>query len=298
VEGFKAKGWWQGSVISTQKTRCVIPEYDGVEWWIITSQTCNLYNTNFEKVPVFEVVAAKSVDHCTNEFKRGDKPRTLHVQAAGPEVPVCLEVDIQKRVWLSRKLLTDFDVPDLRIEDAAQSTPEWRVNQWLDSFAGWIARSYTRVTLPDEFNEAMKKSRVGEILDKKLADYGDEIYGIYLSISSEQDEEWNGVLGLMSPPYMLEILVVTSDTVDPDPIHASLIQKLFQETISVKDLLDENGKARSITRGENSSRLGINLLPASVTTKATTEVSLQEIKSHIRYSNVDYLSDSTFSQNI
>jgi hypothetical protein len=295
IAHIKAKKWWQGSVISVQKTAGQISESEGVEWWIVTSQTCNLYNQNFEKVPVFEVVAAKTIERCSNEFKRGDKPRTLHVQAMGPEVLVCLEVDIQKRAWLPRALLAEFDVPDLQIADAPQTDANWRGNQWLDNFAGWIARSYTRVTLPDEFNDALKLSRVSDVLDKKLADYGDELYGIYFLLSSEQEEEWNGPIGLLPPPYELEILLVTSEMVDPEDIRGSLVDRLFVDKITVKDLMGDDGKPRSVTRGENCRRFGINLLPASITAKATTEVSLQEIKSHIRYSNVDYLSDSSMA---
>src|ERR1700676_722797 len=61
----KDKGWWQGSVIDSRQLAGLGHPCDEAEFWIVASQTCNLYNPSFDKVPVFEVVGSHPMDACS-----------------------------------------------------------------------------------------------------------------------------------------------------------------------------------------------------------------------------------------
>lgn len=285
AETIKKAGWWQGSILPESCFNGELPTGTEDGWWIITSQTCNLYNPNFSKIPVFELVAAKKIDCLDRAFSRGNNPRLFHVEAMGDGEKVYFEVDIQKRAWMRRTLLPHLGSPVFEILDATRDSEDWLKNQWLDSFSGWISRSYTRVTLPDDFNSILKESKIQPILDKKLQT--NALYGIYFSISSAADEEWTGNLGLMPPPYYLEILLVTDEEQDPTPVLKDFKIQLFDN--KAKFNLGSQGE-EELTRATASKRLGLTIVPAGVTGKNIAETTLLEIKSHIRYTLNDYLS--------
>lgn len=78
IAQIKANGWWQGSVIAAADLP-VTGASDGIDHWIVVSQTCNLYNPSFDLVPKFEVVGAALLDSCNPAMTKGNDPRVLHV---------------------------------------------------------------------------------------------------------------------------------------------------------------------------------------------------------------------------
>ncbi|MGU3346806.1 hypothetical protein [Pseudomonas monsensis] len=279
----KSAGWWQGSVISEKRLQNLSSDDSGDGWWIVASQTCNLYNPDFCKIPVVELIAARRVETLNKSFSRGNNPRLLHLEAIGNGETVFFEVDIQKRTWLNRAQLASLGFPDYEVVDSSRDTQDWTNTQWLDNFAGWIARSYTRVTLPDDFNTILKDSRIQDVLDGKLL-RSNKLYGIYLNISSANEEEWTGNLGLMPSPYFLEILLVTDEDENPDQIVIDLKKALFEDKVVIKVL------GATITRAEAAKRQGITISPAGVTGQNIAETSILSIKSSVRYTLNDYLS--------
>ncbi|MDD0969343.1 MULTISPECIES: hypothetical protein [Pseudomonas] len=280
----KSAGWWQGSVVSEKRLQAPSTEDSGEGWWIVASQTCNLYNPDFCKIPVVELISAQLIQKLEKSYSRGSNPRTLHVEAIGNGSTVYFEVDIQKRIWLNRAELASIGSPDYEVVDSSRDSPDWANTQWLDNFAGWIARSYTRVTLPDEFNSILKDSKIQDVLDGKLM-RTNKLYGIYLNISSASEEEWTGNLGLMPPPYFLEISLVTDEDEDPEPIVAALKKSLFEDKISTKVSGDEK-----LSRADVAGRCGLTIRPAGVTGRNIADTSLLEIKTSIRYTLNDFLS--------
>ncbi len=286
VGKIKSANWWQGALASGH---CVpgLMDAEPPHWWIVTSQTCNIYNPCLEKVPVVEFVAATQIEACEPNQVKGDNPRTIHVKAQSSEGDISLAIDIQRRFWLCRKKLAKLPPPKYFIKDAPDGKPQ---DQWLDIFTGWLARSYTRVTLPDAFNIALDKSKIKEVFIKKLARQKDSLHGIYFSISPDSDEQWSGALGLMPAPYLLEIKLVTYQHVDPENIKVQLVEQLFEEKVENPD-----NKSEKLSRAELARKYGIRVLRDGITAEAETEISLFTLKSLIRYSMVDHLSDSTMA---
>ncbi|MNN20559.1 hypothetical protein D3C81_1338440 [compost metagenome] len=284
AEAIKLAGWWQGSILPESAFGGKQPT--GLEdgWWVITSQTCNLYNADFDKIPVFEMVAARKIPDMDRAVSKGNNPRILHVKALGKNENSCFEIDIQNRAWVNRRQLVELGAPAYEICDAHRESNDWVNNQWLDNFAGWISRSYTRVTLPDDFNDILHLSKIQSVLTSKLR--SDSLYGIYLSISSAANEEWIGTLGLMPAPYFLEIMLVTDEDADPTPFVKGLKTQLFEN--KAKFTFDE--REMELPRAEAAKRLGLMISPSGVTGKNIAETSLLEVKSMIRFTLNDFLS--------
>lgn len=285
----KEKKWWQGSLISGNDLAKIDHSYDQSKWWIIASQTCNLYNSSFENVCVCELIAAINIEECDAGKIRGDNPRILHLEAQSEEKVISLEINIQIRKWLPRQLLAELPAPVFHVRDAAKSIgSDWPKKQWMDKFVGWLASSYTRVALPNAFNDALKKSKLKDILEKKLTRNKDDLYGIYFSLDWDSDDQWNGVLGEMPPPYLLNIVLVVYENIDPELIKKRLLEKIFNENIP-----DPENTSQKITRAQLARRHQIRLIEADIEALSIAEISLLRLKSLIRYSQVDYLSDAS-----
>lgn len=272
------KGWWQGTVISKDT---LLDECDCQcsEFWVIISQSCNLYNPCFDNVSVFEVVAACRVPVCDPSKSSGDNPRILHVEAVSKTGEIImLELDIQTRRWLQRRLLGTIEKPNFQVLDSKK--------RWLDNLIGWIARSYTRISLPNEFNNTIRDSKIGDLLKKFFKKYHDEIYGIYLFVEyGGEDKSTVDVIGKMPPPYDLGIILITEEHADPDNLKNELIQKIFTDKIGDKDT----------TRAELARNGGIRLIDEGIEAKSIAETSLLELKPLVRYTFFDHFSDSSMA---
>jgi len=278
------KCWWQGSVISYRDLAEYIPQENHFDFWVITSQTCNLYNPSFENVPYFELAPAKLILECHKGKTQGDHPRILHVDAqVDNEQPIHLELQIQNRRWLPREVLAKLTAPTLNIRDGQNEQD----TKWLDNFAGWLGRSYTRVTLPDKFNDAIQISKITDVFEEKLRKHKDSLYGIYLKLDQDVDDPWQGSYGEMPPPYILGVMLITEKNADPDEFKKILIAHLFENEVSEPD--DKNAK---ITRSELAKRNQIRMMRSDILVRTVEQATLIEIRGYVRYTFVDHLSNS------
>jgi len=291
IAEIKEKRWWQGSLILGSSLSTVVKSCGQEEWWIITSQTCNLYNSSFQNVPVFEVVAAREIEKCDPGKIRGDNPRILHVEAQTENEKIALEINIQTRQWCPRQALSKLPTPTFNVRDAGRGVDtDWAKKQWLDNFVGWLARSYNRIALPDAFNEAMHKSKLRDVFEKKLAKKKDELYGIYFSLEADSEKPWDGIIGKMPPPYLLSIVLVSYEDADPDFLKTKLLKSLFEDKVK-----DPGNASDKISRAQLARRYGIRLIEADIDAMSVAEITLARLKSLVRYSFVDHLSDSSMA---
>ena len=286
----KRRGWWQGSVISAADLALIGQSSDGAELWVVVSQTCNLYNPFFDRVPVFELVGASQLlDGCSAAKAKGDDPRILHVEATGANGVVSLVIDIQARKWLPRTYLAKLSAPRYSIQDPPRA--DWATEPtWLDNLAGWLGRSYTRVALPDEFNEALSKSKLLKVLDEKVTKDKDGIYGIYLSVERDSEEAWEGALGLMPPPYNLGVTLIVKDDQPRATLREKLIKQIFKDEVE-----DPGNQSQKTTRAALAQRYQIRIAEIGIEVRGMSDVNLAEVRQLIRYTMVDYLSSSSFA---
>lgn len=290
IAAIEERKWWQGSVIP-QSDLISFDMGGDASHWIVASQTCNLYNENFDLVPRFEVVAANKIDECKPEKVKGDNPRQLHVVATAQDGCICLDVDIQNRKWLPRSLLAELPAPAFHIVDGSQDQqPAWLDKQWLDLFSGWLGRSYTRVALPDEFNEALAKSKIEDVLKKKLIKFKDELYGVYLKLDHDTEEPWAGVLGQMPPPYNLGIVLVTHEHADPEELKKILVRQIHEDKVN-----DPADLTKKTTRADLANRYQVRTIKQDIEAQSVAEIRLLDLKKLVRFSLIDHLSNSSMA---
>lgn len=235
------------------------------------------------------------------QYELGRNPRILHCEAtAEGESPLSLQIDIQARFWAPRACLVDLNPARLALRDRGLNQAE----KAKDAFIGWLARSYTRLELSDEFNNALRQSRLAEVLEEKLRSHSDDLYGIFLEISSDSDESTDEPLtaqqlAILPPPYLLEITLVTYGSDKIQLLKAELVQKVVKDLI--KDPNPPNGKAvekPSITRQELAKRHQIRINADGLRVFDDDRWSVRDINRSVRYSFVDHLSESTQTDNI
>jgi hypothetical protein len=268
----------------------------------MASQTCNLYNPDFQKIPSVEWVGANKLEGKLNsQYEFGRNPRILHCQAsADGEPPLSLEVHIQARFWTPRTCLVSLNPGKLALRDQGLNQAE----KVKDTFVGWLARSYTRLELSDEFNNALKRSKLAEVLEDKLRIYRDDLYGIFLEISSDSDDADEAPLtaqqlAKLAPPYLLEITLVTYRTDKIDLLKRELVQKVVKDLIRDPDLpkgqaLDKQG----VTRQELAKRNLIRINADGLHVFDDENWSVRNLNSSVRYSFIDHLSESTYMDSL
>lgn len=280
----ESQAWWQGSVIATD----VIPalEYCSADFWIVASQPCNLYGKDFQQIPWVELVGATQIAVSDSSKSKGDHPRILHVNAEGTTGTICLQIDITLRKWVQRSFLAGispmYALPTRNNENGNISSNEM--------FSGWLARSYTRVALPDEFNKGLRDCKIDKFLNEKLAKYSNKLYGIYFSIDCEAENAKELPIGKLPPPYLLGIVIAVYEDVDPTEI-----EQLFTTSLFKKNIPDPYNNGKNISRADNARRHGIRLIEEDINIRSIADLTVSELHGLVRYSIVDYLSDSSFA---
>ena len=271
-------------MIADAKLRTKSPALpEGYDYWVLATQTCNLYSDNFEAIRLAEWVGANVIAEKGRQASGAD-PRSLHCCAtaapcSGNNDKLVLDCDIQARHWTDRRILALLDSPTMAFRDG-ESASELR----KDSFVGWIARSYTRLELSDALNVALGKSKIEDIIDKLLKRHHGLIYGVFLDISD--DHENSAVL--VKPPCFLELIFVVYRSEDEAPVKASLQEVLSQKVDNPKYQPGPN-VAKMIERRHVPDKFMIQFQSA---VRTMDQWSAVQISRCLRYSFVDHLSDS------
>lgn len=264
--------WWQGSVVA-------LPVAGGEELWVISSQTCNLVNCSLERVPLIEIVRAEVIPagEVNVQCAKGDDPRRFHVPCEMDGQAVHLQLRIEERKWIPRETLLDSTIKRGRILNV-EGKPE---AQHREDFAAWLARSYTRMELPDELNALFERTKLREFISKRLvrdADVG--LQGIYLRFATASGADIEpAAVPTLAAPYFVEIVVVCYDNAAAIRV-ANAIEALSEKTVPVAD-------RPKISRLEAAKNAGLS---CDFDVVLTTDWTVADLGSCIRFTNWDYLS--------
>lgn len=280
-------GWWQGSVLPEDVLRSVTGEKltEGGPRWILASQTCNLYNPDFTKIRLIEWVGAKVIHaaEINPKMRAGRNPRILHCQATGPsQEDVWLECDLQLRHWTDRKILADIEPAPISFRDDPSKQTDL---QCKDIFIRWVARSYTRLELSDELGKALQDEKIEDLIGKICKAHESEIYGVFLEINDETEQT---PAVEVKPPCTVEITFVAQPN-----------SKIAEISKIVKDFYEAEVPNPMFTPGSNFpkkvKRKTLNntkSIKASWAYKSTEEWNISDLEKTLRYSFIDYFSDS------
>jgi hypothetical protein len=143
-EQLRNAGWEQGAIF--QPPDALVEQLAGAPaaWAIVLSQDCDIVHST-EVEPYIEVLAC--VVPATNNFAiwHGRNPRRLQLPLHDGNS--CLEVDIRRRAFVDKSLLTtlhpskDYKLAPREIRD----------------LANWLGRRYKRAAFPDEFNRRLAR---------------------------------------------------------------------------------------------------------------------------------------------
>lgn len=227
-----------------------------------------------------ELLSAFKIETPTPKVASGWNPRILHLLPANAEGEVCpVELKIHERFWIERRLLS-------QLEQAPFSLPNKTV------FARWLGLSYTRMELPNSFNNALQRSKIQKFITDRLSPLQERIHGIFFEITNEAFGTGNPAspeqVALLDPPYDLEITVVIYDEEDRKILQGE-IDKLFEATMQDPDnTLDEHGKVIKRSRAKIAEKYGVFLLSAAIETVQSWRTA--DLLRTVRYTEIDYLS--------
>lgn len=259
-------------------------------YYLVATQTCSLYNGSFERVPLVELIEAWPISggDLKPKCRKGYDPREHHLEISnGEEAAIPLRLRIHQRRWIDRTTLAGFAPANHQIID-----PQVVDSTGKELFAKWLGSSYTRVELPDKFNDALAQSRIGEFLEQRISKQGDKIFGVYFRIQPLEDEEDNDLtadqIAQLQAPYkvILTLVVYLDDDVEEIEEEA---KKLFAPVIPDPAKKDQKPQPK-ISKAELAVRYGLTLTDVDVVT--TKQWKVDDLMHNIRYTMFDTLSSS------
>lgn len=278
-------GWWQGSIIADADLRQKDQKLPiGASHWVLASQTCNLFNNNFEKVRLVEWVGIQSINEreVNDKVSLGMNPRLLHVYtSSSPENKSWFCCDIQLRHWTERETLANLQRPQTSLIDAQSGLNH---EQQKDLFVRWIARSYTRLELSNELNKAIDKAKIGLIIERLLEKHKDDIYGIFIDLGDAKIP-----VAEIRPDCDIEFsFIIHSES--KEELIKKLIDEELKREVDNPDYASDKKVIKKITRLEVIKRQNLRF---AYQVRTTSNWNISDIENTIRYSLVDHLSDST-----
>lgn len=288
------RGWWQGSIVEASAFRTE-EAFPLVSHWVIASQTCNLFNEDFEKIPSVEWVGGRLIPNSSLEptVQNGANARRLHVQTATNVGPYSfIELNIGDRIWNERRPLGQHYPEPFQIIDAGNE-PQLRQRE---VFANWIARSYTRAEFPNEFNDALKDSKLRDSFRKLLQKNADKIYGLFIELAPVGYDLDRGPLtteelARLKPPFQIvSLTVVVNHDENVQDIQKEVASLLSAATIP-NPLAPPPGTARGkVSRLDIASTYGIHLDPSHIAVLPVESWTVRDLLQTVRYTDHDYLS--------
>jgi hypothetical protein len=151
--------------------------------FIVISHDCDLTNDSFEKEPQVELLAVRPATKQALRLQ-GRDPRCLQIPIEGAPDGSLLEARAHDRFFVDRQVLLGHS-PHLgkRLGDHSRRR-----------LADWLAKRYSRVAFPDEFNRRLQPAQ--EEIKKLFRQHGDPISELFLTLVDTDlpEEEPYGVL--------------------------------------------------------------------------------------------------------
>ena len=176
-ERIRSKGWCQGRVFSKADNAAIAGEIPDNSRLILVSHDCDIVHAGNDE-PYVEICVARRLEDGPNGLYRWARhPRRLdiEVQIDGAGVGYCIESS--RRMSIDRARLESI-APD---ETATIHTRE------LTQLTVWLGKRYTRIALPDAFNERRRETqdRVKRVLKRN----GQYISGLMIAMHPKDELE-------------------------------------------------------------------------------------------------------------
>ena len=271
-----ANEWRQGSIC--QKFFCEEAPRRDFEFWILCTQTCSVVSQRQDVVWV-EFIGAKKISKKKSQYTKGANPRLLHVEVSDVG---WIEIDISNRFWIKRERLMQEKPSGSKIE---KLSPE-AIATGAFGFASWISRSYTRLTLSTKINNVIKSSKIDKAIEKIVATHGDDLYGVYISIEENQEDENKDVEDKIPPCTMEVFFVVATSSINKRSIIEKVVGEELNEKVN-KDPAKANEKS-NLSRKDAAASGHVGVV---MTIVPATDWTLDDLSQKVRYSFNDNFSE-------
>ena len=183
---------------------------------IVASHDCDLAQ-NIESEPNIEIVVGALVEELDGNFTNTKNPRRLHLPMNIEGSASCLELIASNKLYISKKLLTDYKPENKLSLDAAS----------LIIFQNWLALRYKRSAFAEEFDHRLtsKPHKIADKISSILKPHASTVIKIFFDVDNGESLSREA-----SSPYLLDIYVMYGDL--PDLISAEAISKEICDDIT------------------------------------------------------------------
>jgi len=155
-EQMRKSGWRQGVILPAAQLLKNLPDGQPVtndHYLLAVSQSCDLVHHDLEKEPYAVFLVLEARESIVPEFTHGRNPRVLHFSGVAGRF---FEAWAWRQVAMPRGELLKHRHFDMEM----LSEPDLRV------VVEWLAKRFTRIAFPDDFNEALRPQ--GSTIKKAL----------------------------------------------------------------------------------------------------------------------------------
>ncbi|MDR2440675.1 MAG: hypothetical protein LBE12_15035 [Planctomycetaceae bacterium] len=261
AEKIKENEWKQGDIFPQEAIKQIAEkhfpdvELDGLRI-IVVSHSCDIRYYKADEELWIEILLARSIQNRDNASIQGRRQRYYHLEIENKTsgIKSWFEANIDDRYRIYRNFCADY-----------KPSSQWVINNdEKRSIARWIAYRYTRIALPDAFNERIrpKKNELKKLLKKDVSQF---ISGLYICLSNQELQK--------NQTYEIEIIGAITKQHYSNPDNREVAGNHILEFEKIVSNCD-----------------GIN-----VTSKCLSEenISLDDIKRFTRFTDYDYLSYDT-----
>ncbi|NYF21943.1 hypothetical protein HDC36_003419 [Xanthomonas sp. JAI131] len=212
-------------------------------------------------------------------------------------------MEIHNRAWLRRQELARLGPPIAALEDL----PGDFAGRYKEIFSNWLARSYTRIELPDDFNHALKISGLKDKVLYRLKDHSSSLHGIFLRISpaveakGECEDEDNEAIPLTpsevahaTGPYALSITAVVYEDCSQETYKSikRLLDSIDTEKLPIDKLPEsQRGNRTKCSIADVAASQGLHIEGHEIARVKSWTV--HDLMSTLRFTDQDYLSSAT-----
>lgn len=178
----RLKGWQQGTIVPASRLLKKLPDGSPVEdsdFAMIVSQSCDLVHHDLNQEPYAMILVLKSASSGSSEFMHGRNPRRLHFQTSEN---CWFEAQARNQTTISRKILATKEIG----EEIKLSPVVLRI------ILEWLAKRFTRIAFPDDFNAALapKSKALGKLLKKHHHLFSEILINVFPFTDLNQGERY------------------------------------------------------------------------------------------------------------
>lgn len=253
-------GWRQGSIFTPPAELDIPVSIDrSRETLVVCSQSCAVVSPRIDRDPIVEFIIAKPIERYNPKCGEatGKNLRCFHLPSYGRNETSAFACDFNRRFQVKRQLLLEHK-PDPRFAVSAEDAR---------NLAGWIARNYTRIALPDAlvnrakggiFKTIQTALRTNKSAGRELCE---SVKNIYISYAPESE--------LLNGTYDVYLIFLCEDE---------------QTEIELNSHLEDPLKLYTVEGGLDGIKLAYE-------TKIPSQTFLSEIDGYKRLTEWDYLSN-------